>query len=409
MVSLTESYALVYFVGVESDPIWLGILSTLPILLGAVAQAVVPFAVATHHRWKGVMVSVVIQVLGLLLLVTQTWAFHNGLFLLALTLYWVGGSAAAPLWVDWISDWLPRDERNTFLSTRSGFINAVMLIGFMGASGYLYWMDRSAFSYFVIFLAGSAARVLSLYFLSKHPPRVRPWHRPYVRSADVATDIPFDKGPLASLIVYFFMLKFTVSIASPFFLPYMLQHLKLSIVDYSLITAAPFLTRWIFLTQWGPILNRMSKYTLMLITYLGIGMTPWVWTLSNSVVFLIAVELFSGFVWAGFEMSSMLAIYSVEHKNPGRVFGLVFAMGALGGVLGGYLGGWLLTLDMGYQTLFELNSGMRLLVLIGIFVHAISTKILPTSPKYYRDALFTVLSIRPSFGNIHRLLPRPRK
>src|SRR5262245_56110437 len=110
MVGSAETFAIVYAVKRGLSVTEIGFVSTLPILLGAIANWIVPMFVTPQRVKPSILACVSVQVVGIVGLVLSTFTNKPAYpLLISLSLYWIGGAAAGPIWLDWMSNWLPRE------------------------------------------------------------------------------------------------------------------------------------------------------------------------------------------------------------------------------------------------------------------------------------------------------------
>src|SRR5574344_2588735 len=115
------------------------------------------------------------------------------------------------------------------------------------------------------------------------------------------------------------LFSLATAIASPFFSVYMLNDLKLSYFQWTIITFSSSFATLIFVPMWGKFSDKYGNVKTMKITGAIIPIIPLLWIFSmpllenygKSTLFLILCffELFSGTIWAGFNLSASNFIY----------------------------------------------------------------------------------------------------
>lgn len=121
MVGLGEAYFGAFFLAIGATDIQIGILSTVPYLLGSLYQLLTPWGVRRFYsfrRW--VVFNAALQATALLAISLLTFVLRADFWnvLLMLSLYWSGGLATSPVWNTWIEFLIPGRIRKQFLATR---------------------------------------------------------------------------------------------------------------------------------------------------------------------------------------------------------------------------------------------------------------------------------------------------
>jgi MFS family permease len=135
-------------------------------------------------------------------------------------------------------------------------------------------------------------------------------------------------------------MNFTTTVAGPFFSPYMLLDLHFSYIVYTIINSVAGLATVGFMTWWGKRIDRAGSIKVLKITSLFVPFVPLGWALSPSLWWLIVMQIFSGFAWAGFQLSSGVFIFdAAPQQNRTRYIALYNSLIFLGVSLGSMTGG----------------------------------------------------------------------
>lgn len=441
MVCFSETLAITYLSKVTQSAFELGILTTLPAAFGAVVQMAVPALCAKACPSKLTKLSVCVQVLGLFALGI---CFLSGTLTLpallaGLTLYWVGGMTAGAPWQEWISRLVPEAQHNSFFATRNALVSLVTLCAML-VSGVLFQGRLSTEWVGASLLAAAGVRIVSLVLLLNHPAPRRSMGAAGghdVGFAETASgDAPhgaeasrpplpckglthaggtrgrvksgaFGLKTLVLLSCLLFVFRITIHVSAPYYNPYMLNELKLSLFTYTVLNALPLLVRSLMVSNWGVLLDRDRMYEGLCIALFGIALLPYLWTLSGSLEYLSMLQLASGIIWSGFELITVLLIQRMYPRKIMQSLSVFTAFGSLGGVAGALLGGALRDAGWSYFQVFVLSAFGRgaagFLFLAALYkLGAFRFRALDL-----RLGLVTVLSVRPSLDLIGRFLPRP--
>ncbi|MDD5191041.1 MAG: MFS transporter, partial [Dehalococcoidales bacterium] len=224
-----------------------------------------------------------------------------------------------------------------------------------------------------MFAGAFVSRLISLYYLSlmlePHPnmsetqPRQSMWQ---ISRSVFSTNI-------GHFILFTVLLNMAVNIGSPFFSVYALRELKISYISYQIINAASAVMTMLIVTWWGKHADKAGNVKILRICAWMIPFIPILWLVNDTVAWMSVVMLFSGFVWAGFNLCAGLFIYdAAPQENRTRYIALFGALGAIGSTLGSLIGGnlgphlWKINGSF-YLTLFLLSGLTRLLMVIFFF------------------------------------------
>jgi hypothetical protein len=411
MIGFSESFAIVWGVKMGLSLVQIGVLSTLPILIGAFAQWIIPPLISNKNLKVGIQLAHLVQItgLGLLLSLKGNDEIYFQL-LIALTFYWVGGMVTGPLWLDWISGWLPHGKFSRFLGKRNSFVAAITLFSFLSAAVLVGGFERefNPDRFFIIFAGGFTARVVSwivIWFHSSPPLRKNPTLAIGIQKLSERS-----RKPVYAIICFTVLFKFVVNIASPFFLPYMFEELKFDLATYVLITAIPFLGRTLYVAKWGEAARQIKPFVGLQIACFGIAANAFFWSLAARPAFLGFVEFLSGVMWGGFDLFVVLIVQNYWPGSARKILGFHLALMSLASLGGAAVGAHILKVNGGdYIALFQTSAGYRALVALGFFLVLRRLKETRVSLKVYGDFMATVISIRPSMANIGRIIPLRRK
>lgn len=412
MVGSAEAYALVYAIRSGLTGSQLGLLTQLPVLVGALSALLIPGFVSHRGLSRGTMLSVFVQILGLILMILWGLDAQNfGLILLGLSLYWVGGQLSAPLWMDWISSWFPEAKIRSFIAKRTAFVSLVTLVVFLGNSKLFVLMDsRSAF--LVIFSIALTARVGSFIVFLFHPKAiVRYKNSPpeTLQAGDRSYLAPLKNSFLLGLIILIVAFKFSVGVAAPFFAAFKLEDLQITNMTYVYLTALPFLTRALAQHIVGMKSIRFPPLLVLFLSMLGVAAVALLYGFAGSTRDLIFPEILGGAAWAFFELALILAIRAQTSGARRSLMGLIAALGSSALLLGGLLGGSLLDAHFTFADIFLLAAALRAGVAFCFLIYA--RHLLSDTPGSISlgSALSSLLSIRPSLGAIGRSIPIRQK
>jgi MFS family permease len=376
MVSFGEMLTMLYLAKVCTQSSLLAFLSTIPVAVGAVAQAVVPQVFSAVKARTLLLSSIGLQILGILIIGISfarepftTWILACGL-----TLYWVGGMTAGPPWQEMMAHLIPESEHNKYFSGRSAVLSIVnlgtnMVVGLMLHDR----LDRRTVLTFVC--VAFVLRLFSYWALWLHPkPTVENFsefriNKSKLASTNVGNVARKSVIGLSGICLFMFVFRFGVNLAGPFFNPYMLNIMQLPLMTIFLISSIPLVTRVFLMHNWGTILDKRWVLEGTLICGSGIALAPALWTMSSKLGWITGVQIWSGVMWAGFEVLSVLVVQRLFPESIMRALGFTFSAAALGSAAGGLLGGYLLDFGLSITNLFWFSTMVRSVAVAGLMSH----------------------------------------
>lgn len=415
MVALAESFALFFAVKRGLTPTQVGLISTVPLMLGALGNWLVPQLISDHRLKWGVVGSVLIQIIGVALLVVSTQEENHFVWCFAaLSLYWLGQMTAAPLWMDWISGWLPQQRFGRFISRRNSFLAFITLALFwIGA----YWIhsiseeNQWGRSFFWLFVVGLAARCVSLVMLllQDSPPRAAHLK---LRADEGATRWPL--WGVVAVVGFAAAFKLVANIASPYFLPYMVNELHFSVLDVSIISGMSFLGLALLMTSYGEAMKSFQPLMGLQVAMFMAAANCLLWLFFSDLLLLSFLQLFAGLYWAGFDLACILIIQSQFPRKFRQVLGIHLGLSSVATISGGLVGSILQDHGVSYLELFAVSAWLRLGLAVAFVFLMLRLKNFKVSWRHYRDFVREASVPRLTYIEISRILPRglsrgPRK
>jgi hypothetical protein len=179
----------------------------------------------------------------------------------------------------------------------------------------------------------------------------------------------------------------------------MVQHLKFSYTTFALVLSAEYVARVVSAPLWGRYSDRVGNlHMVRRVSYL-IPFIPILWLASSNPVYLVGVQLFSGTIWAGFDICSRSLVYTTSspEKRAGYITyresltALCQGLGALAGA--GILGFMIPVLGSKILGLFLL-SGVARFVLAAAMPRSVRDEDDKTVPESHRLELSPRIPIR---------------
>lgn len=403
MVGACEIFSLYYAVKRGFADGELALISTAPMALGALSNWLVPQYVR-HHRLKFfLLLSVFTQILGLGGL-TYSVSVDRPFWwiLISLSLYWIGGMTASPLWIDWMSGWLPNDRIGRYLSRRNGYSAFVSVLAYFGAALWIY-KNEIVLQFQTVFAVALFCRLTSLGLLSiqRQPSDT---HLDFSEPSKIAKALA--SNPIWSMILFSVVFRFVASIASPFFLPYMVNEIHFSLFSYAWITIVPYVARALFLNPWGEAVRSFRPFVGLQIAMLISSFVAAAWTFTSHLGMLTVVEGLSGIAWAGVEFCALVILYNFAPRKARGLIGFHLALFHGATLVGAVVGAKILQSGMPSLDLFRLSAALRLIVAVGFIAMGFYIPELRNSFRVYGKFFVSALSFRPSIEVLKRVAQR---
>lgn len=384
MLGTGEAFLSPFAVFLGAGATVVGLLGSVPLLLGALAQLFTVHLLRRGQRPKGlVTVPSLLQGLSWILIFLLPYSLpeYGTTLLVALVLFYFAiGSFIAPAWNSWMGDIVPPEIRGEYFGRRDKLRTTWQLVALIVAGGVLNLatsQNREWLGFAGIFGAAVLARLVSWYYLQgmTDPPHRVPTTEDYFRFRDFLRRIPGSN--FGRFTVYVAAMQAATQFSGPFFLLYMLRDLEFNYVEFTSASPACVLAQVLTFQNWGKVSDRFGNFNVLRLTGFLVPFIPLLWLFSASVWAIILFQIASGIVWAGFNLSTANFIFDavtppkrarcVAYHNVFMYSGYV--MGAMtGGLVAPHLPdeltilGWTWQLESHLVVLFLISGLLRLLI-----------------------------------------------
>ncbi len=434
MMGCGETYFGPFGIFLRATTVQVGLLATLPQLMGALMQWVGALRMDRFHSRRRVIVTgAAIQALTFIPMAlipfvsgTNTLSIYG--LLAWMIMYHGANGAVVPVWNSLIGDLVPAGIRGHFFGHRNRLTGMSTFVSILLAGGVLHLfqgLGSLEIGYLIIFLGALAARLNSVRWLSRYEDpefRLAPdqvfTFRQFLRRSPHSN--------FAKFVFFFGAMHLGVAFSAPYFALYMLRDLQFSYVEFTLVTCVATVTQFLTFRYWGDLSDRFGNKKILNLCGWGVGIVPVLWLPSHDMVYLVLIQIYSGIVWSGFSLASANFIFdAVTPPKRARCVayqGLIHgAFVFVGSIAGGYaaghlpqtypLGLWTWTPSTMLHVIF-LISGMMRLVAAGLFLRKFA-EVRPVEPIRHRELIFRVSHIKPiagaTFGLFTGLFREPRE
>jgi MFS family permease len=271
-------------------------------------------------------------------------------FLLLLSLSTSLHAMGTNAWIAWISDMVPDRVRGRFFSWRSRyFMIGGLLIGYVlgafvdmfdpkttGLFERLLRVSKADFfsggyfeyTFIAVFVIAAIFGFLGLTFLKRQPERPSK-----IESEHMAAMLmkPMRDRNFRKFLIYSLWWMLALGIGSPFWQPFMIQKLHMSLVNIQVYGTLSAIASILALRPWGMIIDRFGNKAAMRIAIILGGINPLVWLFinMNNTWILYLEAMTSGIMWSGTNIVAMNFVLAIAPNNRRQIYS---------GILGAFSG-----------------------------------------------------------------------
>ncbi len=377
MVGIGESYFAAFALSKGFSAVSAGLLTTLPLVLGAVVPLFfVHWVSQVRSLKKWVVWSAGFQAVSLIGLVLASALPEPPqilVFTLA-TLYFAGGFMVAPPWNFWMGTLVEDKEVSGFFAqrlrlTQLGLFSGLLLGGVLLHHPPEFLQEASLLPVFgVLFLAAFVFRLISVGALSAQK-ETRQMAFPQSYNLLQSLDLLMRRPGALKFFIFLFVFYVVIFITSPFVNPFFLVELKFDYQKYMIALVALMVGKAMSLPWGARWIQRFGTKKIFFVGALGISPLPALWAFERSFEFALLLQWVSGVFWALFELSFSVIFFShlkAKEKMPFLSLHQFFNSAA---ILCGSLIGALILHSMpdhsrGYDLMFILGSVLRVCVVL---------------------------------------------
>lgn len=357
MGGLVQNYFIPFLLALGATVGQVGVLGAAPNLFASIIQLESPGLVEKFRARKPIInLFVPLQALSLLCMAllavlappgpSVTSSLPVDLFITAVVLFTAFGALVNPAWSSMMSEIVDKDKWGEYFGWRNQALGFTTILGALAAGVMLHFMKgMDLFAGFaVLFGAAFVSRMASWRCL-------RLMEEPALKQDPGAGRKTFLKGLFAGkkpdnfarFVFFTGAVHFSAGLASPFFSVLMLKDLHFSYPTYIAVASAQAVAVYLSIKRWGRHADRTGNIKIIKSTSKLIVFIPVLWLVSRSPFYLIFAQAFSGFVWAGFNLST--SNFAYDACNAGRRPRCIAWLGAVTGTglgLGALAGGFLI-------------------------------------------------------------------
>ncbi|HSQ78860.1 MAG TPA: MFS transporter [Nitrospirota bacterium] len=419
MVGFGESFFVAYALFLKATTLQVAFLSALPQALGSLLQFFSNGLMrALGSRKRLVISGALLQ--GFMYVPVALIYFFGELkiwhLLFFTCLYWTFGMVQSPAWNSWMGDLVVEGRLGAYFGRRSKVAGTATFIALLMAGYILQQFEgrgagRQYEGFVLIFLMAIASRMASVLFLSKKyepaysvPPEAEFGFMKFLRHAE------FKNYRLFVLFLGF--MNFAVFLSAPFFTPYMLHDLHLGYLTFTMVNAAAIIAKVLSMPVWGRAADRFGARRVLTLAGFLMPPVPILWLVSNKVAWLIAIQIYSGFIWGGFEIAAISFIFDTTlPQKRATCVAYYNVISGLALISGAMLGSFIVRVNSVFPSKYLLVfflSGLLRFVASLVFVPRLQ-EVRTVERIGYPRLFVKVLASMPTLGLMYELIPFQRR
>lgn len=349
MTGAGETYFSAFALFLKATTTQIGWLASLPSLVSSLSQL---FSVWLSHKsltrrnviLTGAMVQTMIWI-PLIVLPLLLPDLAVPILIVCIVIYHASGSVVVPQWSSLMGDLVPERRRGRYFALRTRFTSVAAFCALIVAGLILDVFEKyelAVYGFVTIFGIANLARCVSVYHLTWLVDSQQ--HQP---DSDVAFNLlrwqRFRHSRIFQFSLFFALMQTMVAVGSPFIAVYMLRDLEFTYVEFMVLSASTVLMQFLTLNAWGRVSDVFGNRLILFVTGYAIPLIPAMWLLSHNFIYLMFVQLLSGLIWAGFNLSAGNFLYDLVPPQKRSTYlafhNILTNLGIFTGALvGGYLG-----------------------------------------------------------------------
>ena len=413
MVGFGESFFSAFAVFLKASNIQLGLLGSLPQALGSLLQLLSNKLIKLFNsRKRLICISVLLEALmyipiALVFFFRTFRVYHLILFV---CIYWIFGTIYSSAWNSWMGDLVNVDERGSYFGKRNKISGLGLFFSFLLGGFILQRFSdgdiKQYIGFAIIFGLAFISRIISLIYLTKkHEPRYELIEKAQFSFIDFLKQARFRNYGL--FVIYLCIMNFAVFLSGPFFTAYMFYDLHFTYLTFTIVSVTALIVKFLTMPVWGKLIDKYGTKRILSLSGYLMPFVPLLWVFSAEVWYLILIQVYSGFIWAGFEISSFNFIFDTTTKQKRMI--CVAYYNVLNGI-GVFLGAMIGSIIVRYNQLFW--SKYFLVFILSFVLRYISSIIFIPKLKEVRNVekissgrlLLKLITTMPTIGIMHNII-----
>lgn len=334
-LSVTTATILIgLLISLGASSLQIGIAAAMP-LLGGIFQPIASEVIRRSGGWRrmicviGMTVDSLLWIVSVVAIVLLPAPVALTVMLCVMVVQQVANHTTALAWNSWMSDLIPPLIRGRYFGKRSLLLNTAGAITAVLAGVFIDHIgEKQIWSFVVVILLGVAARLFSTIYMRRQPepfPAIERSTSFLRRIAD-----PFRDRLYRRYLKFVFSWEFSVQLAAPFFVVYMIRVLGVPFSTVALLAGLTTLANILGQRTWGELIDQFGNRAVLSVTSFILAIEPVAWLLAGKTGIgfsvIVLIHIFAGLSNGGFLLSSATMMMSLAPTAGKNSF---FAMHAL--------------------------------------------------------------------------------
>lgn len=418
MAGFGDTYVPAALVSIGASNFAVGLLASLPQLFGAFLQFLsLSVLRVMKSRKKMVIAGSLIQALSWLIIAGLVlWAENlaQDAIIIIFSLGFGASTLVNPAWSSWVADIIDQKERARFFADRNRIMQIVLFVTVFFAGMAISQMQvlfGASLAFSVIFAFAFITRLASVFFhMETEDVPYDPIKATEIRLRHLIL-LPSYKNELWFL-TFVATMGFGVQFASPFFTPYMLNNLGMDVWALGALTTINIVSMVASYRYWGEMIDKYGNRTALIATSFAVPFVPLLWLLSSDFWALALFQAFSGFAWAGYNLSVFNTALSMVSRELRLSFISKYnAANMLASAAGAFCGGAFLATFRGFS-LFGFSDILLVMLISGIMRLVIALAFAPrivrsrdiANKTIDRSMIIKLVAVYPTQGAVEHVL-----
>lgn len=315
-----------YIIALQATNFQISLLVSLPAIFGKTIQVYASKIIEKLSRKKIVLFGELLQAAMIILIAIPGIMFFflgissstSSYILIAIYLvYALSASISIPASASWIRD-ISKTKRAIFLAKKNK-IKGIFGITTTIVLGIILDISTTRFlftGFAIIFAIAFIIRIYTIRLVSRqYEPKISLEKGYYFSLKQFLKKMPYNN--FGRFTIFLSLANFSIAIASPFFAVYMLRNLEFSYIQYMTMIIVFTFSSIFFIPKWGKMVERFGSLKIFEFSGIFIALSPFLWLASflftgnptTAFIYILIVQMFSGFATSGFSISSINFIY----------------------------------------------------------------------------------------------------
>ena len=298
-------------------------------------------------RKKIITTSVFINSIGFLLMALIGFFYLKNLYteilplLIFIDLIIIVGAAGIghPAWFSWMGEVVDQKYRGRWWAKRSTILTFMSIVLTIIASFLLEFFKKNSLEivgFILFFMVAFLTRAYCVRILNKH-------YEPKSKKQKAFKIRIFFKNlrktNFGKFIIFRGLFSMSMGITSPLIAIYLLRNLGFNYPTYIIIALAGMIFSIFTLNLWGKLADKYGNYRIIAIATMFIPLTPILWILSSSKLYLFLIPgIIGGISWYGFTLASTNFVYDNNSKGKrAQAIAMMNLSIGIGVVIGGLI------------------------------------------------------------------------